>query len=72
MKKKLIGVILMLVALVCIVWTVVEVIRGKAPLWSTRVIGAFIFHALVMLGAVWLLEAQTRGPRPSETAEGGA
>jgi len=70
--KKLTGGILMLVALVCIAWTVVEVIRGKASLWSACVIGAFVFHALVMLGAVWLLEAKTHSGQPGETTEGGA
>ena len=66
--KKLIGVILMLAALACIVWTVVEVIMGKTNLWSACTIGSFIFHAVAMLGAVWLLEARICGPQPDETA----
>ncbi|MFH0800945.1 MAG: hypothetical protein V2A78_00965 [bacterium] len=70
--KKLIGVILMIISLGCIIATVVEVATGKAGLWSESAIGAYVFHPLTMVAALWLL-AGKKPEAPREPAkEGGA
>jgi hypothetical protein len=70
--RKLGGVVLMIVSLVCISVTVAAVALGKAGLWSAPAIGAYVFHPLTMAMAMWLLAGKGREPLPEATKEGGA
>lgn len=57
MLKKIIGAILIFLALICVGITVYEFIaaKGAMPIWSVDVLGAAGFHAVCMIIASFLL-----------------
>jgi hypothetical protein len=57
MIKGILGVLLILVALGCIGATVYSYLAGggDTPLWSVDVVGAFVFHAVAMAAAMFLV-----------------
>ena len=61
MLKQVIGVILILLALICVGATVYEFIaaKGAMRIWSVGVLGAAGFHAVCMIVASFLLARPT-------------
>jgi hypothetical protein len=61
MVKKIIGVVFMILALMCIGATVYEFIaaKGAMNIWSVDVLGAAAFHGVCMIIAVFLLAHPT-------------
>jgi hypothetical protein len=57
MRKQIVGVILILLALICVGATVYEYIaaKGAISIWSVDVLGAAGFHAVCMIIASFLL-----------------
>ena len=57
MLRKIIGVLLIILALVCVGTTVFEFIasNGAMSIWSVNVLGAAAFHAACMIIAAFLL-----------------
>lgn len=70
--KKCIGAILMALSLACITTTVIRVAMGWSGIWSVESIGAYIFHPLTMIPALWLLQPQAAQPATDDVREGGA
>ena len=61
MLKQILGVILILLALICVGATVYEFIaaKGAISIWSVDVLGAAGFHGVCMIIAVFLLAHPT-------------
>ena len=61
MIKKIIGVVLILLALMCVGTTVYECIvaKGAMSIWSVDVLGTAAFHGGCMIIAVFLLARPT-------------
>ena len=58
--KLAIAAVVMLLSLACIITTAVKVAMGKTALWSGDTIGAFFFHPITMMVAVWLIGSAVR------------
>jgi sugar phosphate permease len=57
---KALGVICVVLGLICILATSYDVVTGKAALFSLNVIGAFVFHPVLMILGLFLLSYRPR------------
>ena len=58
--KRTIGAVVLLVSLACIISVFIEVVTGKAGLWSPKALGGYLFHFVTMLVALVLIAGKPK------------